>query len=208
MTKINLYNQQGNKTEKFDLNEDIFDTEINESVVHEVFTILRANQREPWAHTKNRAEKSGGGKKPWRQKGTGRARHGSIRSPLWKNGGITFGARNEENLTKKINKKKKREAVKMCLADKVNEELLFVLENLETSGKTKEMAKIKDSLLDEDRPTLLLLDQQDENTKLASRNIPDFDCKLAKDVNVMDFLNNKYIITTKEGVNKLQQRFS
>lgn len=207
MAEVNIYNQQGKQTDTLDLEGDIFSVDIEEAVVHEVFTTLRANQREAWAHSKNRSEKSGGGSKPWQQKGTGRARHGSIRSPLWTNGGVTFGPRNEKNQKKDINQNKKRLAVKMCLTDKIKGGLMYVVEEIDSSGKTKEMAELKNNLLDEQRPTLFLLEENDPDIRRASRNLPDVDLQLAKDANVVDFLNNKYVVTTKKGMDKLKQRF-
>ncbi|MFB6225740.1 MAG: 50S ribosomal protein L4 [Candidatus Paceibacteria bacterium] len=208
MVEVNTYNQQGKEQGTLQLNEDIFGAEIKDHVVHEVFTALRANQREAWAHTKDRSQKSGGGSKPWQQKGTGRARHGSIRSPLWRNGGVTFGPSKDENPRKKINRSKKRSAVKMCLTDKINEDLFYILEEIETSGKTKEIAELLDNLFEEEASTLLLSGEDREELRLACRNIPYLTLQRAQDANVMDFLNNKYVITSKEGLEVLQNRFN
>src|SRR3989338_5705358 len=139
MPKAVLYNVQGEKTGDMELNDAVFGVKPKKSVVHQVYTALLANAREPWAHTKDKGDVRGGGKKPWRQKGTGRARHGSIRSPIWRGGGITFGPLNVRNYTKKVNKKMSQVAVRMCLTDKVNDARFIVLEALTPSGKTKEM---------------------------------------------------------------------
>lgn len=208
MVEVNTYNQQGEKQDTLDVDKSIFGTEIKDHVVHEVFTALRANQREAWAHSKDRAQKSGGGSKPWQQKGTGRARHGSIRSPLWRDGGVTFGPSKQKNPHKKVNRSKKRSAVKMCLTDKMNEDLLFVLEEIETSGKTKEIAELLDNLLDEEASTLLLSGDDREELRLACRNIPYLTLQRAQDANVMNFLNNKYVITSEEGLEVLENRFN
>jgi len=206
--KVDVYNQQGNKQEKVELDEGVFGVDIKDYLVHEVFTALRANQREAWAHTKDRAAKSGGGSKPWQQKGTGRARHGSIRSPLWRNGGITFGPNKAKNFSKDINRNKKRQAVKMCLADKLESDLIFVLDEIETSGKTKEIATILDEFIDEDAKTLILSGEDSEELRRATRNIPKLSLQRAQDANVMDFLNNKYVITTHKGLEVLESRFN
>lgn len=206
--KVDIYNQQGNKQEEIELNEDIFGIDIKDYLVHEVFTALRSNQREAWAHTKDRTAKSGGGSKPWQQKGTGRARHGSIRSPLWRNGGITFGPTKTQNFGKDINRTKKRQAVKMCLTDKVESDLIFILDEIETSGKTKEIASILDEFIDEDAKTLILSGEDSEELRRATRNIPNLKLQRAQDANVMDFLNNKYVITTQKGLEVLESRFN
>lgn len=209
MTKVAVYNQKGKESDELDLNDNIFGIDINEHVVHEVFTSLMANQRTNTAHAKDRSEKRGGGKKPWRQKGTGRARHGSIRSPLWRNGGVTFGPSKDQNFKKKINKNKKNLAVKMCLTDKSNEDLLIVLDNIESSGKTKEMAELREELLEHpEKSTILLVDEMEEKLKLATRNLPNFELKQAVDSNVMDFLNNEYVITTVDAIKTLEERFN
>ena len=108
MVKVKLFNTEGKEVGEKKLRDDVFGVTVNPAFVHEIMVGIKANARKPWAHTKERGEVRGGGKKPWRQKGTGRARHGSIRSPLWKGGGVTFGPRNERNFDKKINRKAKR----------------------------------------------------------------------------------------------------
>src|SRR6056297_2962801 len=113
MAQVQVYNQKGEKLKKKRLSSDIFDIDIDQNLVHLVVTALQSNKRHPFAHTKTRSEKRGGGRKPWRQKGTGRARHGSNRSPIWKGGGVTFGPTGKENFSKKINKKMKRKALYM-----------------------------------------------------------------------------------------------
>ncbi len=138
-----VYSQNGEKIKDIELNPEIFNVEVKNSVVHQVVVAQMANSRTAIAHTKTRGEVRGGGVKPWRQKGTGRARVGSIRSPLWVGGGVTFGPRKDRNFSQKVNKKMKRKALFMCLSDKINNDLLVVLDKLNLEkGKTKELVEI------------------------------------------------------------------
>ena len=121
MINIDIYNQKGEKTGKIDIPESIFSLEPNIDLIHQVYVAQQANSRIAIAHTKTRGEVRGGGKKPWKQKGTGRARHGSIRSPIWKGGGVTFGPRSDRNFSKAINKKQRQKALFMVLSSKVND---------------------------------------------------------------------------------------
>ena len=118
--KIKVYTQDGKETKELALNPAVFGVAVKESVVHQVMVAQMANSRVAIAHTKTRAEVRGGGRKPWKQKGTGRARHGSTRSPIWVGGGVTFGPRSDRNFSQKVNKKMKTKALFMCLSDKVN----------------------------------------------------------------------------------------
>lgn len=206
MTKVKLYNKEGKEIKSIDLNGDIFGVEVKESVVHQVYTALMANARQPWAHTKNKGEVRGGGRKPWKQKGTGRARHGSIRSPLWVGGGVTFGPLKTRNYKQKINKKMNQLAVKMCLSDKVADEKFVILEDLSTEGKAKEFAKLRKALPGMGRTTLFLAPEVDEKMNLSTRNIEKFDMQQAKDVNVVDLMHHQYVVVTQKGLEVLENR--
>ncbi|MFH1946979.1 MAG: 50S ribosomal protein L4 [Candidatus Magasanikbacteria bacterium] len=206
MAKVKLYNQEGKEAGSIDLNDDVFGLKIKNSVVHQVYTAIMANARESWADTKNKGEVRGGGRKPWKQKGTGRARHGSIRSPLWVGGGVTFGPLSIRNYKQKINKKMNKLAVKMCLSDKVLNELLIVLEDINVDGKVKEMVKLRKELPGQGKTTLFLAPDNNEKVNLASRNVVRLDMQQAKDVNVVDLLHHKFIITTKKGLEVLEKR--
>ncbi|MFH1564422.1 MAG: 50S ribosomal protein L4 [bacterium] len=131
MNKTKVYNINGEVVEDIELNPNIFDIELNIGLVHQAAEAQLANARQILAHTKDRGEVRGGGKKPWKQKGTGRARHGSIRSPLWVGGGVTFGPRNTRNFTKQINKKMKKKALFMCLSDKAKSGWIILLKDLD-----------------------------------------------------------------------------
>ncbi len=147
MKKIQIYNQLGEKVKELELNSKIFGIEIKNSVVHQVAVAQMANSRVAIAHTKDKSEVRGGGKKPWKQKGTGRARHGSSRSPIWVGGGVTFGPTKDRNFSKKVNKKQKTKALFMCLSDKVNNNLFILLDKLNLAeGKTKEFVEILKNL--------------------------------------------------------------
>src|SRR6056297_2008041 len=147
MVKAKLYNLQGENKGEVDLNSEIFEVEVNEILVHQAVVAQRGSGRIKIAKTKDRSEVRGGGAKPWRQKGTGRARHGSNRSPIWKGGGVTFGPTGKENFSKKINKKMKRKALFMVLSDKAKEGNLLILEEEpKKEVKTKQMSKLKKNL--------------------------------------------------------------
>ena len=140
---VKTYDQTGKEVGQTRLPLEIFGVKMNQDVVHRVVLAQRANQRQITAHTKDRSEVRGGGKKPWRQKGTGRARHGSIRSPLWRGGGVTFGPRKERNFKQKINKKMRRKALFMVLSAKAKDNLLVILSDLKLEKpKTKLMAEV------------------------------------------------------------------
>lgn len=203
---VKVYNQEGREKENLSMNESVFGVKIKKSVVHQVYTALSANAREPWADSKNKGEVSGGGKKPWRQKGTGRARHGSIRSPLWKGGGVTFGPLSIRNYKQKINKKMNQLAVRMCLSDKVKSELFLVVDGLPQDGKSKTLANLRKVLPGNTKRALILTEKLDKELLKAVKNLPRTAVKIAKDLNVVDLLNNSFIITTLEGVKVLEKR--
>lgn len=165
--KIKIYNQSGTVEKERELNPEIFGVAIKESVVHQVIVAQMANARVAIADTKDRSEVRGGGKKPWRQKGTGRARQGSIRSPLWKGGGVVFGPKSVRNFYQKINKKMKRKALFMCLSDKVNNNFLVGIDKLNlTVGKTKEIIEVIKNL----REVLKLKEINKKNKPVVADN--------------------------------------
>src|SRR3989344_5116595 len=171
--EVSIYNQLGEKMkETLELPKEIFDVAMNADLVHQVFISHTANQRQNSAHTKNRGEVRGGGRKPWRQKGTGRARHGSTRSPIWIGGGISGGPRNEKNWEKDIPKKMKKKALFMVLSEKAKNNTLVVLDSLELEkAKTKAMAAIIKSLPAHNGSRLILYSDGKKNVILAARNI-------------------------------------
>jgi large subunit ribosomal protein L4 len=202
--KATVYNLSGKEAGSMELPEAIFNVAVKPEVVHEVFVAQMNNQREPWADTKNRGEVSGGGKKPWAQKGTGRARHGSIRSPIWKGGGVTFGPLSIRSYKTKINKKTRRLATKMCLSDKAQSGALIIVENFNfTEPKTKLMAAALKALPTKLKSFLVVSASADAGLMKVSRNIPRVTTQVATDLSVMDLLNTQALIMTKEAVEKL-----
>lgn len=210
---IDSYNQKGEKLRRIRLPQEIFEIEMNSDLVHQVMVSQMANRRQVIAHTKTRAEVSGGGRKPWRQKGTGRARHGSIRSPIWIGGGVAFGPRKDRVFKKKIPKKMRRKALFMVLSSKVKDKELLVLDKLETKEpQTKIMAKMMENLRKKikdfkEGSVLFLLAKKDENLIKSLRNIKKVKTILARESNVLDLLKYKYLIIPKESIKVLKETF-
>ncbi len=210
---IETYNQKGERVGETRVPSEIFGVEINPDLVHQVVVSQMANLRQPIAHTKDRKEVRGGGRKPWRQKGTGRARAGSIRSPLWRGGGVTFGPRKERVFKKKIPQKMKRKAIFMVLSGKLKNNLLILLDDLKIErSKTKLMKETLNNLKKKIKhfkggSVLVTLPKVDKNVILAARNLPKTKTILAKDLNVLDLLSFKYLILTKEAIKQIKETF-
>jgi large subunit ribosomal protein L4 len=192
MTKTAVYNQIGEKVSELTLNPKIFGIEkIDASLVHSAVRAQQNNVRNSIAHTKQRGEVSGSGKKPWKQKGTGRARAGSIRSPLWRGGGITFGPRGDRNWSLKMNRSAFRKALFTVLTDKVNGSKLVILENFDKTAKTNELSKRLGTLADKfkfGKKYLLVLDVLNKELERSSRNLPNTKLIYANQLNVVDLL--------------------
>jgi len=202
-----IYNTAGKEIDKLKLDKVVFEGEINTAVIHQAVCAFRANQRKGLAATKTRGEVSGGGRKPWRQKGTGRARVGSIRSPLWRHGGVTFGP-HPRDFSYSLPVKIRNLALKSTLRAKVEENNLLILDNLNLDvPKTKEAVKILHNLkIASKKSALLLLDKIDPNLKLALRNIDFLQVNLAKNTNAYEILAARKLIITKDGLNTLINR--
>lgn len=206
--KITIYNQEGKGIGTTILPKEIFDMKLNPDLVHQVVVSQMAIRRKVIAHTKTRAEVRGGGKKPWRQKGTGRARAGSIRSPIWRGGGVTFGPTTEKVFKKRIPKKMRKKALFMVLSAKAKENLLLVLDNLKIEKpKTKSMKEILDKLFLKKGSGLVVLPRMDKNIIRAVNNIPRVSTVQAKDLNVLDLLCYKYIMIPKEAIKVIKETF-
>lgn len=207
MPKVALYNTEGDQVGEVELNPSIFDVEINETLMHNAVLMHLANRRQGNASTKTRAEVRGGGRKPWRQKGTGRARHGSIRSPLWVGGGTTFGP-HPRNFGYTMPKKAKKLAIKSALTSKVKAGTLMILEKLVfEEPKTKEMVKVLSSLKAANK-VLVVTEKSDSSVVKSARNIPGVKTLPAYQLNVYDILNCENLILTQEAVNRAEEVFA
>ena len=207
MPKIDVYNMEGKKVSDIELNDNVFGIEPNEAVVHSVLVNYLANQRQGTQSTKTRSEVSGGGTKPWRQKGKGRARQGSIRAPQWVKGGIALGPK-PRSYKYTVNKKERRLAIRSVLSSKVLENNLVVLDKAEMKEiKTKEMVKTLANLKVEGK-TLILLPERNENVQKSARNINGVKTTLVNTINVYDLLKYNKLVVTVDAVKKLEEVYA
>ena len=207
MPKMDVYNMEGKKVSDIDLKEEIFGIIPNETVVHTVVTNYLANQRQGTQSTKTRAEVSGGGKKPWRQKGTGRARQGSIRAPHWIKGGIALGPK-PRSYSYKVNKKERRLAVKSVLSSKILENEIVVVDKIELNEiKTKSMVNVLNNLKVEGK-VLIVLPEKNDNVQLSSRNIEGVKTSLVSAINAYELLNYSKLILTVDAVKKIEEVYA
>lgn len=208
-----VYNAQGESTGEIQLSESVFGQPKNEALVHQAVVAQRANERQVLAHTKDRSEVRGGGKKPWRQKGTGRARVGSSRSPIWIGGGVTFGPTNRRNFSKGLNVKMKRQALRVVFSDKVSTKTLAILDELVMDDyKTKTFKAIIDSLREKvfaaDKNSILIIDKMPNGmVKNSARNLSGVKLLGVDNINIVDVLKFRHIIVTKEAVAVLEERY-
>ena len=207
MPKVDVYDIAGKKVDTVELKDEIFGIEPNEAVVHSVLVNYLANQRQGTQSTKTRAEVSGGGRKPWRQKGTGRARQGSIRAPQWIKGGIALGPK-PRSYKYTVNKKEKRLAIKSVLSSKVLEKELTVVNEIKLKEiKTKEMQKALNNLKVEGK-ILILLPEKNETVQKSARNIEGVKTTLVNTINVYDLLKYKNLVITLDTVKKLEEVYA
>jgi large subunit ribosomal protein L4 len=214
-TKIKVYNQKAEETGEVKLSDKIFKVEINEALVHQAMVAQMSNERQVLAHTKSRSEVRGGGKKPWRQKGTGRARAGSSRSPIWIGGGVTFGPKKTRNFSKNINKKMKQKAMFMVLSDRLISNKLAIIDKLDIKEyKTKEIDKtiknfeekiIKEDIKKDKRSILLINDKKDDKIKYSSRNLLGLKTINTENINILDLLKYRNLVITKKTIEKLEK---
>ncbi len=199
-----VYTANGKKTETVPLDSKVFDGVVNRPLLHQVVTMYQANQRSGSASTKTKGEVRGGGKKPWRQKGTGRARTGSIRNPLWRGGGIIFGPR-PRSFYYSVPQKIKRLALKSSLNSKFLDGNMVIVESLDLEKpKTKSLCSILESLgINEGASVIAVMEKIDNNLKLASRNIPGFSLKAGGNFNAFDILQHKKLIIQKSALARL-----
>ena len=203
MATVDVKNIQGNTVGSIDLEPTIFDIEINEHAVHMAVVQYLANNRQGTKSAKTRSEVRGGGRKPWRQKGTGRARHGTIRSPIWTGGGVAFAPK-PRDFSFKLNKKLKRLALKSALTDKVRNGELVVLDSIDLPEiKTKAMVEVCANL--ELGKSLFVMDGSNTNVMLSARNIQGIKTAAVNTINVYDILNHQNLVVTKEAIEKIQE---
>ena len=206
MANVAVYNIEGKKVGTLELNDAVFGVKINNHLVHMAVVSQLANKRQGTQSAKTRAEVSGGGRKPWRQKGTGHARQGSIRSPQWKGGGVVFAPK-PRDYSFKMNRKEKALAIKSVLTSKVQEEKIVVLDQLSFDEiKTKKMKAMLDSFKLE--KALVVLDKREENVILSARNLPKVRTVLTNSINVYDILKYDTLVLTKDAVAKIEEVYA
>ena len=206
MANVSVYNMEGKEVGTIELNDAVFGVEVNEHLVHMAVVLQLANNRQGTQKAKTRAEVSGGGRKPWRQKGTGHARQGSIRAPQWTGGGVVF-APVPRDYSFKLNKKEKRAALKSVLSDKVAGGNLIVVDELKFDEiKTKNFVNVMKNL--KVVKGLVVLAENDQNVVMSGKNVADVNTTLVNAINVYDVLNAKTLVLTKDAVNKIEEVYA
>jgi len=207
MAKIKVYNLEGKEIEEMQLSDSVFGLPKNDDLVHQIMVAMDANKRQVLADTKTRGERAGSGIKPWKQKGTGRARVGSRRTPLWKKGGVVFGPSNDRNYKQKINKKMNQKAIATVLSGKLKDQEIFVIDKLNfTEKKTKEVAKMLLNFKIKGK-TLLAFSDAEKDLRLVSRNLAKVENILTPQLNVLEMLRNKNLFMSKESVVYLEEKY-
>lgn len=205
MKKVELLNLKGEKVKDINLNEEIFGITPNKAVLKDAIILTMASLRQGTHKTKNRSEVSGGGRKPWRQKGTGRARQGSIRAVQWVGGG-NYGTPVPRDYSKKQNRKERQLALKSALSDKANEKSIIVVENISlATPKTKEMINLLETLKLADKKVLMVVKEFDDNLILASRNLQNVVLILAEEINVLDLVSTDVMLITEEALKTVEE---
>ncbi len=206
MAKVSVYNMEGKEVDTMELSDAVFGVEIKENLVHRAVVLQLANNRQGTQKAKTRGEVSGGGRKPWRQKGTGHARQGSTRSPQWTGGGVVF-APTPRDYSFKMNKKERQAALKSVLTSKVQEDKFVVLDELKLGEiKTKEMQKVLDALKVDN--ALVIIGKDSENVVLSARNIPGVQTTAPESINVYDLLKYNTVIATKSSVASIEEVYA
>lgn len=209
MVEVNLYNQKAENIGKVELPDAVFSVPSNNDLLHQIVISQIANKRQVLAHTKGRSEVRGGGKKPWRQKGTGRARHGSIRSPIWKGGGVTFGPTKERNFKKEVNKKMSRKALLVALSEKARSNDIIMVDSITLNApKTKEAAgilKLFKEKLNKTGSVLIVTPSNDTNLYRATKNIQKTGVIEARNLNPLEVLSSKNLVILKDSIKLLNK---
>ena len=206
MANVSVYNMEGKEVDRIDLNDAVFGVEINEHLVHMAVVQQLANKRQGTQKAKTRSEVSGGGRKPWRQKGTGHARQGSTRSPQWKGGGVVF-APVPRDYSFKMNKKEKRAALKSALTSRVLDDKLIVIDELRFNEiKTKNFKKVMDNL--NVAKAYVVINENDEKVVLSARNLPNVQTALTSTINVYDIMKGGTVILTKDALKTIEEVYA
>lgn len=213
---VSIYNQKGENIDKIELSESLFSVDLNIELIQQARVAQMANQRKVLAHTKTRSEVRGGGKKPWRQKGTGNARAGSIRSPIWVGGGITFGPSKMRNFAKKINRKMKRKALFMAFSDKLSNDSLLVVDKLEmaefsTKNFKETVNNLEKQLADtsqKKRSLLFISENTDEKLKYSANNLVGVKVLNTANINLLDLLKYRNVVITVNAIKKLEEIYN
>lgn len=207
MTNVKVYNLDGIETGTTELPDAIFNVEAKSELIYQAVRVMRARARQTLAHTKTRSEVRGGGKKPWAQKGTGRARHGSIRSPIWRGGGITFGPRNERVFTLEIPKKMAAKALCAALSAKVANQKFIIISDLSLAApKTKTMASFLKKMELADKPVMLLVDAPGVNAARSVRNLPQVRATRLENINLLDVLSAQALLISQDAVKSFNKQ--
>ena len=211
--KVQVYNQSAAPVKELELAANVFGLKANADLLHQAVVTQQANERQVLAHTKRRGEVRGGGKKPWKQKGTGRARVGSSRSPLWIGGGVTFGPTKDRNFSKKLNKKMKQRAVMMALSDKIAQSSLVVIDTLKMAEfKTKqfnEMVKaFEKEVLPARRSLLIINGEKDQKAFYSGRNLKGVNIINPENINIVDLLSSRQVMINEESLKALEAQYS
>ncbi|HCC22726.1 TPA: 50S ribosomal protein L4 [Candidatus Falkowbacteria bacterium] len=205
--KVAVYNQKGEKVKDITLNPAVFAVKVNSAVIHQVVVSMQSSARQNLAHTKDRGDVSGGGRKPWRQKGTGRARHGSNRSPLWIGGGVTFGPTKDINFQQKVNKKMRRKALLMALSDRSNTENISVVDQLTIAeGKTKGMVQTLNNLK-LSQSVLVIIDAENTDVVRSAANLPSVEVIAAKNLNPVTVLKYRHLVMAETALSVIEKTF-
>ena len=207
MAKVSVYNLKGEITGELKLDDSIFGLPANNELVNQVYVALRANHRQVLAHTKTRGDRAGSGIKPWRQKGTGRARVGSVRTPVWRKGGIAFGPRKDRNFTKKVNRKMNAKAIATVISGKLKDHELIVIDKLDFKDKkTKQMSAALKNLKLKGK-ILMIFSDSEKSLMLLSRNLKSVSNILTNKLNVLEMLNSKNLVLSQESIKYLEAKY-
>jgi len=208
MSKIKIYNLKGEETSEMTLEASVFETEAHAKLIAQAVRTQNANKRQAIAHTKTRGEVSGGGRKPWKQKGTGNARAGSTRSPLWIGGGITFGPRNTRNFSLRLNSKMRRNAIIASLSEINKNNKMVVVKDFDFKEiSTKKFVQTLQQLPIEEGKILIILDKINREVELSAANLPYVKVIKTENMNIVDLLNHDYLLTSVEALNKITANY-